>query len=225
MALRGTLALPSSPPQAPSRKEAPRHSSFLGAGLRPSPLSALRRSAAARVPLPRPNPAVVCGILDYLGGDLIKFDLGRWAEDVDKHGAIAMYTPPEGGYEGRYVTRLKALGYHVLAMSARGLGDPEAYLSKFHGVRPAHLGKQAITCTYMPPEVDYRLSLLPTNSKGLILWLIEAQVLSKTELQYLALLPAIQPRVKVVAECGSWRDVRWKPLREVAGLDTNTEGN
>lgn len=40
----------------------------------------------------------------------------------------------------------------------------------------AHLGKQAIVRYYFPPEVDYRLSLLPPNCKGLVLWVIEAKV-------------------------------------------------
>ncbi|MCO5591113.1 hypothetical protein L7F22_045090 [Adiantum nelumboides] len=82
-----------------------------------------------------------------------------------------------------------------------------------------HLGKQKIVRWYYPPEVDYRLSLLPEDSKGLVVWIIEAKVLSKAELQYLALLPTLQPKVKVVAECGTWRKVRWKPLKEIAGLE------
>lgn len=163
--------------------------------------------------------SVVCGLEDFIGGDLLAFDLGKWEQDVEQHGALAFYAPPEGGYEGRYATRLKARGYYFLNLTARGLGDVESTLSKVHGVRPPHLGKQGIVRWYYPPEVDYRLSLIPKDSKGLVLWLIEAKVLSKSELQYLALLPTIQPRVKVIAECGSWRKVRWKPLKEIAGLE------
>lgn len=162
---------------------------------------------------------VLCGIEDYIGGDLLGFDLGKWEKDVERYGALAFYAPPEGGYEGRYATRLKARGYRFLNLTARGLGDVEATLSKIHGVRPPHLGKQSIVRWYFPPEVDYRLSLLPENCKGLVLWLIEAKVLSKSELQYLALLPTLQPKLRVIAECGSWRKVRWKPLREIAGLE------
>lgn len=40
-----------------------------------------------------------------------------------------------------------------------------------------HLGKQALVRYYYPPEVDYRLSLLPENCKGLILWVLEAKVM------------------------------------------------
>lgn len=173
----------------------------------------------------RASAGVVCGLEDFIGGDLLGFDLAKWEEDVEKHGALALYAPHEGGYEGRYATRLKFRGYHFLDLTARGLGDVEAYLSKIHGVRPPHLGKQKIVRWYYPPEIDYRLSLLPENSKGLILWLIEAKVLSKSELQYLALLPTLQPKVKVIAECGTWRKVRWKPLREIAGLDLPASTN
>ncbi|KAJ7295869.1 hypothetical protein O6H91_Y158300 [Diphasiastrum complanatum] len=123
------------------------------------------------------SKTVVCGLGDFVGGDLLKFDLGKWSEDVEKYGSVAIYPPAEGGYEGRYATRLKAEGYHFLNLTAKGLGDLEACLTKVHGVRPPHLGKQAVAVYYFPPEVDYRLSLLPKDSKGLVLWLIEAQVL------------------------------------------------
>ncbi|XP_075475827.1 uncharacterized protein LOC142513097 [Primulina tabacum] len=45
--------------------------------------------------------------------------------------------------------------------SSRGLGDPETTLTKFHPVCPAHVGKRPIARLWFPPEVDYRLSLLP----------------------------------------------------------------
>ncbi|KAL3684214.1 hypothetical protein R1sor_002236 [Riccia sorocarpa] len=159
---------------------------------------------------------------DFVGGDLLGFDLDKWSKDVEEFGCIGIYPPPEGGYEGRYATRLRREGYHIMNLSARGLGDLEAYLTKIHGVRPPHLGKQAIARWYLPPKVDYRLSLLPKDCKGLVLWVIEAKVLSKTELQFLALLPAIRPKVKVIAEVGSWRSFKWKPLKEVAGLPLTT---
>ncbi|KAL5991398.1 hypothetical protein ACLOJK_012306 [Asimina triloba] len=161
---------------------------------------------------------VRCGIADLIGGDLIRPDLGRWLSDVEKHKALAIYTPHEGGYEGRYLIRLRYQGYHFLDLTARGLGDPETTLTKIHPVCPAHLGKQPIARWYFPPEVDYRLSLLPPNAKGLVVWIMEAKVLSKAELQFLALLPSLRPKVKVIAECGNWRRVMWKPLREIAGL-------
>lgn len=89
----------------------------------------------------RKNNAVLkgettCGLLDFVGRDLLRFDTGKYYEDVEEHGAVAMYMPLEGGPEGRYVLKLKYEGYHILNLNARGLGDPEAYLMKVHGVRP-----------------------------------------------------------------------------------------
>jgi NADH-quinone oxidoreductase cyanobacterial subunit N len=76
------------------------------------------------------------GIADFIGGDLLKPDLGRWLDDVEKHKALAVYSPHEGGYEGRYLTRLRYQGYVFLDLSARGLGDPETTLTKIHPVCP-----------------------------------------------------------------------------------------
>ncbi|RDY08440.1 NAD(P)H-quinone oxidoreductase subunit N, chloroplastic [Mucuna pruriens] len=144
------------------------------------------------------------GLIDFIGGDLVKFDIGKWLSDVEEHKAIAIYPPHEGGYEGRYLSRLKRQGYYFLDLSARGLGDPETTLTKIHPVCPPHVGKQPIARWYFPPEVDYRLEALPPNAKGLVVWIIEAKVLSKAELQFLALLPTLRPNVRVIAECGNW---------------------
>lgn len=163
------------------------------------------------------------GLGDFIGGDLVKFDIGRWLSDVEEHKALAIYTPHEGGYEGRYLSRLQRQGYYFLDLTARGLGDPETTLTKVHPVCPAHLGKQPIARWYFPPEVDYRLEALPPNAKGLVVWIIEAKVLSKAELQFLALLPTLRPNVRVIAECGNWRKFTWKPLNEIAGLTTSQE--
>lgn len=76
------------------------------------------------------------GIGDFIGGDLIKPDIGRWLSDVEEHKALAIYTPHEGGYEGRYLNRLTYQGYYFLDLSARGLGDPETTLTKIHPVCP-----------------------------------------------------------------------------------------
>ncbi|KAJ6693465.1 hypothetical protein OIU85_004252 [Salix viminalis] len=143
----------------------------------------------------------------------------KWLSDVEEHKALAIYPPHEGGYEGRYLNRLIRQGYYFLDLSARGLGDPETTLTKVH---PAHLGKQPIARWYFPPEVDFRLEHLPPDAKGLVVWIIEAKVLSKAELQFLALLPTLRPNVRVVAECGNWRKLVWKPLKEIAG--TNRRG-
>ncbi|CAF2333439.1 unnamed protein product [Brassica napus] len=40
----------------------------------------------------RRSRGVRCSIADFIGGDLVKPDTGRWFEDVEKHKAIAIYT-------------------------------------------------------------------------------------------------------------------------------------
>ncbi|WOL13079.1 NAD(P)H-quinone oxidoreductase subunit N, chloroplastic isoform X2 [Canna indica] len=101
---------------------------------------------------------VRCGLTNLIDGDLVKPDLGRWLEDVEKHKALAIYMPHEGNYEGHYLNRLCYQGYRFLDLTARGLGDPKSTLTKIHPVCP---------------------------------------VLSKAELQFLALLPTLRPKVKV----------------------------
>lgn len=148
------------------------------------------------------------------GGQLIK--------DLETHGAIAAYVPLEGGFEGRYRRRIRSAGYKSLSITARGLGDVAAYLTGVHGVRPPHLGKKstgsgaAVGYTYfVPPIVTSQIAQLPPKSKGLLLWIIEGHILSNQELEYLANLPKIEPRVKVVIEVGGERYFRWSPLTQV----------
>ena len=57
-------------------------------------------------------------------------------EELEKAGALALYVPLEGGAETRLLRRLRAAGYRALLTSARGLGDPAAFLLELHGVRP-----------------------------------------------------------------------------------------
>lgn len=87
----------------------------------------------------RRSGGVRCSLVDFIGGDLVKPDIGRWLEDVEKHKSIAIYTPHEGGYEGRYLNRLKEQGYYFLDISARGLGDPETTLLNPYPVCPVCL--------------------------------------------------------------------------------------
>ncbi|MBD2690397.1 NAD(P)H-quinone oxidoreductase subunit N [Anabaena catenula] len=141
--------------------------------------------------------------------------------DLEKFGALGVYVPLEGGYEGRYRRRLRAAGYINLHMTARGLGDVAAYLTKVHGVRPPHLGKKSTgsgaavgEVYYLPPIISYQLEQLPPKSKGLLLWIIEGHILSDQEVEYLANLPKLEPRVKVVIERGGDRSFRWTPLEK-----------
>lgn len=142
-------------------------------------------------------------------------------KDLEKSGALGIYVPPEGGYEGRYRRRLRTAGYVTLHITARGLGDLAAYLTEVHGVRPPHLGKKSIgreaavgNVYYIPPIINYQLEQLPAQSKGLVLWIIEGHILSNQEVEFLAALPSLEPRVRVVLERGGDRFFRWMPLKE-----------
>lgn len=141
--------------------------------------------------------------------------------DLESLGALGVYVPLEGGFEGRYRRRIRTAGYVSLSITARGLGDLAAYLTDVHGVRPPHLGKKststgaAVGYTYfIPPVVSYQIEQLPAKSKGLLLWIIEGSILSNQELAYLAALPTVEPRLKLVVELGGDRSFRWTPLTQ-----------
>lgn len=141
--------------------------------------------------------------------------------DLEKFGSLGVYVPLEGGFEGRYRRRLRAAGYVDLHITARGLGDVAAYLTGVHGVRPPHLGKKSTGSGaavgyvyYVPPIVTYNLEQLPPKSKGLVLWIIEGQILADQEVEFLASLPSLEPRVKVIVERGGDRAFRWRPLKD-----------
>ena len=145
----------------------------------------------------------------------------KMIRDLEKSGALGVYVPLEGGFEGRYRRRLRAAGYNTVHITARGLGDVSAYFTQVHGIRPPHLGKKDIGqgaavgyVYYVPPLVNYQLEQLPPNSKGLVLWIIEGHILSNQEVEFLANLPSIEPRVKIVLERGGDRYFRWQPLKE-----------
>lgn len=141
--------------------------------------------------------------------------------DLEKSGALGVYVPLEGGFEGRYQRRLRGAGYTALNITARGLGDVAMYLTGVHGVRPPHLGKKSLGSGaavgyvyYVPPIVNTQLEQLPPKSKGLLLWIIEGHILSSQEVEYLASLPQMEPRLKVVVEMGGDRFFRWMPLKD-----------
>ncbi len=145
--------------------------------------------------------------------------------DLEKYTALGVYVPLEGGFEGRYRRRLRAAGYNVLNFTARGLGDVAAYLTRIHGVRPPHLGKKSTgsgaavgSVYYVPPILTYQLEQLPPKSKGLVLWIIEGHILSDQEIEYLAALPSMEPRVKVIIERGGDRSFRWTPLEKTLAV-------
>jgi NAD(P)H-quinone oxidoreductase subunit N len=135
--------------------------------------------------------------------------------DLEQSGALGVYAPLEGGFEGRYQRRLRATGYESMRLNARGLGDLSAYLTGVHGVRPAHVGKKEIRTYFIPPMLDTYLANIPPTAKGLVLWLIDGHVLSRQELAYLAEFATIDPRVKVVVELGGDRQFRWVKLGDL----------
>jgi NAD(P)H-quinone oxidoreductase subunit N len=146
---------------------------------------------------------------------------GQLIRDLEKNGALGLYVPLEGGFEGRYQRRIRAAGYTTYNLSARGLGDIAAYLTGVHGVRPPHLGKKSLSSGaavgyvyYVPPILNTQLEHLPPKAKGLVLWIIEGHILSRQEIEYLTVLPQIEPRVKIAVEIGGERFFRWQPLKD-----------
>lgn len=136
-------------------------------------------------------------------------------EDLEKAGALALYAPLEGGAETRLLRRLRAAGYRSLLTSARGLGDPAAFLLELHGVRPPHLGHQSVGRGAAVGEVQRVMPWLGPQFEGegpVLLWLLEGQVLSSAELQSLLSLTRVEPRLKIVVEMGGARALRWQPL-------------
>ena len=139
----------------------------------------------------------------------------KFIQAVENDGAVGVYVPSEGGFEGRYTRRLRASGYRTLFVSAPGVGDLAAYFTDVHGVRPPHLGKNEIRTYFLPPFVNYQVENLPPNVKGLALWMYDGKRLSRQELNYLCDLTDVNPWLKVVIELGGDRQFRWQPLAKL----------
>jgi NAD(P)H-quinone oxidoreductase subunit N len=139
-------------------------------------------------------------------------------QDLERAGAIALFAPLEGGAETRLLRRMRAAGYRAQLSSARGLGDPEAFLFQLHGVRPPHLGHQSVGRGAAVGEVQRVMPLLGAELEGqapILLWLLEGQVLSTAELASLLDLTKREPRLKLVVEMGGSRQLRWQPLADL----------
>jgi len=139
-------------------------------------------------------------------------------QDLERAGVLALYVPLEGGAETRLLRRLRAAGYQAQMLSARGLGDPEAYLLRQHGVRPPHLGHTSVGRSAAVGEVQLAAPILGPQLQQdgpILLWLLEGQVLSSAELAALVDLTRREPRLKVVVEMGGARALRWRPLTQV----------
>jgi NAD(P)H-quinone oxidoreductase subunit N len=144
----------------------------------------------------------------------------KFVRDLETSGALSVFSPLEGGHEGRYLRRIRAAGYEAQMLTARGLGDLSSYLMNVHGVRPPHLGKKDMFGGgaavgyryYIPPIAGYQLENLSPKAKGLVLWIVEGNILSRQELEFLQSLPKTEPRIKIVVEMGGDRQFSWKPL-------------
>jgi NAD(P)H-quinone oxidoreductase subunit N len=139
-------------------------------------------------------------------------------QDLERHAALALFAPLEGGAETRLLRRLRAAGYRAQITSARGLGDPEAFLMQLHGVRPPHLGHQSVGRGAAVGEVQRvmpQLGPLLEGSAPIVLWLLEGQVLSSAELASLVALARREPRLHLVVEMGGARALRWQPLQQL----------
>ena len=142
----------------------------------------------------------------------------RFRQDLEAAGCLAIHTPLEGGSETRLLRRLRAAGYRTQITSVRGLGDPEVFLCQLHGIRPPHLGHQNIGRNGAVGEVQQvmpQINEFLNEDKPVVLWLIEGQVLSKSELLTLNDLCKRESRLKIVVEMGGARSLRWKPITEL----------
>ena len=142
----------------------------------------------------------------------------RFNTDLSEHCSLAIFAPLEGGYETRLLRRMRAKGFKTFITSARGLGDPEVFLFNLHGIRPPHLGHQNIGRNGALGEVQHVIpqasELFHESNNQKLLWILEGQVLSQSELESLLRISQEDKTLKVVIEMGGARKLKWKPLKE-----------
>tara|TARA_Y100001968_G_scaffold3933_2_gene3455 strand:- start:3000 stop:3461 length:462 start_codon:yes stop_codon:yes gene_type:complete len=142
----------------------------------------------------------------------------NFRRDLEASGCLAIHTPLEGGAETRLLRRLRAAGYRTQITSVRGLGDPEVFLFELHGIRPPHLGHQNIGRNGAVGEVQQvipQINEFLKNDAPVVLWLLEGQVLSKSELLTLNDICQRESRLKVVVEMGGSRNLRWQAMSDL----------
>ena len=135
--------------------------------------------------------------------------------DLEANGCLAVQAPLEGGAETRLLRRLRGAGYSTRMTSARGLGDPEVFLTQKHGIRPPHLGHQSVgrgAAVGEVQEVAPQLGDLFEGDAPVALWLLEGQVLSRSELLSLCDLCKREPRLRIIVEMGGARSLKWEPM-------------
>ena len=142
----------------------------------------------------------------------------RFHDELSKCGSLAVFAPLEGGYETRLLRRMRAKGFKTFIISARGLGDPEVFLFKLHGIRPPHLGHQNIGRNGALGEVQQVIpqaaELFNDENKKKLLWILEGQVLSQSELERLLKISQSDDKFKIVIEMGGSRKLQWQPLEQ-----------
>ena len=69
-------------------------------------------------------------------------------------------------------------------------------------------------CAVLGQQVIPQLNELLVEDKPLVLWLLEGQVLSKSELLAINNLCQKEPRIKIVIDMGGTRSIKWQPLNE-----------
>ena len=102
----------------------------------------------------------------------------------------------------------------------RGLGDPGVFLLRKHGIRPPHLGHQNVglsAAVGQVQEVMPQLGDLLLGQSPVALWLLEGQVLCRSELLALCNLCKREPRIKIVVEMGGARQLCWQPMLSYLG--------
>tara|TARA_Y100001968_G_scaffold52357_1_gene43287 strand:- start:210 stop:677 length:468 start_codon:yes stop_codon:yes gene_type:complete len=142
----------------------------------------------------------------------------KFRRDLEASGCLAIFAPLEGGAETRLLRRLRASGYRTQITSVRGLGDPEVFLLQLHGIRPPHLGHQNIGRNGALGEVQQvipQINELLSENSSVVLWLIEGQVLSQSELLTLDNICKREPRIKIVIEMGGSRNLKWQSITDL----------
>ncbi len=140
----------------------------------------------------------------------------KFRNELEASGCLAINAPLEGGAETRLLRRLKSAGYRTQIISARGLGDPVVFLLKLHGIRPPHLGHQSIGRNGAVGEVQQvipQLNEFLADNNSLVVWMLEGQVLSRSELASLCELCEKDDKLKIVVEMGGARSLQWQPMR------------
>ncbi len=140
----------------------------------------------------------------------------KFRNELETFGCLAIHVPLEGGSETRLLRRLKKSGYKTQIMTARGFGDPEMFLLQLHGIRPPHLGHQNIGRNGAVGEVQQvipQLNELLDGQKIVGLWLLEGQVLSRSELLSICEICERESRLKIIVEMGGSRFIKWESMR------------